>query len=65
MPVDSIYAVLCRAVIRYHVRGLETERLVRDGAVYAEVLDVRLILPPRKNSYSITASVLLFSAMLN
>ena len=48
MAIDSIYAVLCRAMIRHLLRWFETERLGSAGTGHPELLDDRLILPTKK-----------------
>jgi hypothetical protein len=45
-------------MIIYLVGSLELERLAGVGAGYAQLLDDRFLLPPRKNSKSITSSKL-------
>jgi len=45
MAIDTIYAVLCRAMIRHLVGRFETERLGSGGTGHADFLDDRLILP--------------------
>ena len=44
VAVGPVYAVLRRAMFRHHVGAPEPERLGRFGAVYARLLDDRLVL---------------------
>jgi len=44
-------------MIRHLVGAFETEHLGSGGAGHAQFLDDRLILPPRKNSKSITTTL--------